>query len=378
MELLTLLLQTATPTETPQEDGGKGNAGVINAIESLIDAVTSFENNLGEILLKILYKPFQLLANAIIDLLTYVMVSYPDVTRWEVLEIHRLLFQLELLLATPVLLGIGYIYLTGSLFGYGPRAVRPLLPRLVLAIGFGAVAPWLLQYPVQLSQLVTEALRPENPDFWAATRVTMALAVITILNSALLLAVAVLFLVRDFVLMWCTATAPLLALGLVLPFTERYAQRFIGAFWSFLLIGPVDMIAFRLVLLLLETQGNEIPHWLWAFAGLLSLAGLPLIVLSSGLAITGTALGFIGGTQITPFPETSKRPRETWSSQDSGNNRFTNNEESWITSTPEHRLSNQETPMPLWHQNDPSNTYQQTNSSSEDEDVLYRGENSDD
>ena len=294
-----------------EEDDSGGLGDLLGPLETLVEEFTSFTEDFDQLLIDVLiavfFKPFQYLAETLVNLLTAVITSYPSVTREDVLELHALMFRLSLLLSAAAFLMIGYVYLTGSLLWIGYENVRPLIPRLFAALMFGGVAPWLLDYPVQLAELVTTGLKPVDSGFWVVTQLTSELMVIVVLNAIILLGISVLFIIRDVYLLFATVAAPLLALGWSLPCARRYANPLIGAFWGFLLIGPIDMILFRLILALLEVDAFEFPHWLWALGGLILMLVVPYAVVSTGASAGGMALAFIGGASLSSKTEQSLR-----------------------------------------------------------------------
>lgn len=243
-----------TVVEAQEEDGGLLDIDIVDSIQEAI------------------YAPFQALTDALIDSLTYVFTSYPTVNPNDaVQELHRLALVTTFALATLTVIVAGILFQIGPILGVSYQQVRLLLPRVLIALIFGTVSPFLLQYAVELAEALTIAFKPTSPDFWSTIRFTGGLAVISIINALLLLAVAALFIVRDFYILFAAAASPLIALGWAMPYSRQYATSLIGTFWGFLLIGPLDMIVFRLILELLKTPGNQTPEWLTALGGFVML-----------------------------------------------------------------------------------------------------------
>lgn len=251
-----------------------------------------FDVDLVEKIQEAVFAPFDALASAIIDVLTSVFASYPTVHPNDaVQEVYRLALITTFALSTLTVIVAGILFQIGPIFGVSYQQVRMILPRVLLALVFGTVSPFLLQYAVAFAEALTLAFKPDDPEFWSTIRLTGGLAVVSIINALLLVAVAALFIVRDFYILFAAAASPLIALGWALPYIRQYANSLIGTFWGFLLIGPLDMIVFRLITAMLKTPGTETPEWLTALGGFVMLLYLPFIVLSSG---QGMAI-FLGG-----------------------------------------------------------------------------------
>lgn len=306
--MLGATLAIAPVVAQDEEEGGSDDSPTVDVdvdvpmdelvavIEELIASFEEFskggglENLLKDVLIALFYEPFEALANMLTYVLTRVITSYPDMTMADVIDLHYEVFQLALLLSVPAFIMAGYVFMFGSLFWIDEEQVKQLIPRLFMALSFGAVAPWVLQYPVRLSELVTLALRPTDPGFWVVTQLISETLIVAVLNALLLLGVTIMFIIRDVYLLFAAVVAPLLALGWALPYARQYASPLIGAFWGFLIIGPLDMIIFRLTLALLEVDAFEFPHFLWGLGGLVLMLAVPFIVLSAGASITGVAL----------------------------------------------------------------------------------------
>jgi len=273
-------------TETENEDGGLLDVDLVDSIKEAV------------------FGPFNALAEAVVEVLTDVFTSYPTVQPNDaVQELHRLTLITTFALSTLTVIVAGVLFQIGPVFGVSYQQVRMMVPRILLALVFGTVSPFLLQYAVEFAEALTVAFKPSDPGFWSTTRLTGGLAVVSIINALLLVSVAALFVVRDFYILFAAAASPLIALGWALPYTRRFANSLIGVFWGFLLIGPLDMIVFRLILALLETPGNETPEWLTALGGFVMLLGVPFIVLSSGQSM----VVFLGGM----FHQATAKPLNT-------------------------------------------------------------------
>ena len=248
--------------------------------DDLSDGFEEFADNwtedLADVLKQVIFEPFAELAKVLVDTLTYVMTSYPQVQgNSDVTSLNNLSFQIAVAAGGLVLAAAGILTMTGPVFGIGYAQVRTLFPRIVVALAFGAVSPQLLQYAVDLSEAATYAFQPANPSFLASIRLTGEIALVGVLNSMLLLGLVMVFIIRDFYIMFAVAVAPLLALGWSFPGAKKYADSMIGTFWAALLIGPIDMVLFRFTLSLIETDGGQAPEWLLAAGGILMMIWMP-------------------------------------------------------------------------------------------------------
>lgn len=286
--LLAVSMVAPAAAQEDEEDDDDGGDTIINIdldevvdeIEDLIDRFDNFVGNLDDLLIEVgltlLVKPFQILVNTISDMLTHVMVTYPDIKQDEVLRLHHLIFQLTLLLAVPVFMWIGFQHMTGRADG-----LRPTLKLLGLLVA-GGLAPWLLWYPLEISRLVSVALRPEQPQIIGTLNVTLTTAVVIWIEAFVLLSMVLVFIVRNFFLMWFTVTAPLIFLLLFFRPTRGQVSEFIGWFTGFLLIAPFDLIAYRLVLAMMNVDSvSSVIGLIYALGGYLVMLALPLVILSS-------------------------------------------------------------------------------------------------
>jgi hypothetical protein len=266
-------------------------SGIVDAIDDLIDVIEDLAGDLGDIIveagLTLLVKPFQELARILSDAFTHVIVSYPDVKHQDVLDVHQTVFQLTLLLAVPALIWIGFQHLTGRKDG-----IRPTV-ELLAVVALGGVSPWLLYYPVELSRLVAIALRPEQTSVMSSLSVALTTAVVIWIQAAVLLALVILFIIQSFYLLFYVAASPLIFLLTYFQPTRKFASPLTGLFIGFLLIGPLDLIAYQLVLALLDMQGqNALPQYIWGLGGYFVMLALPFQILSSSSSLILPALLF--------------------------------------------------------------------------------------
>lgn len=297
--------ETGVDEAEDEEDGGGPVIDLdplLDGISDLVDAVTGWGGKLEEILTDVIFGPFEALAKALIGILVHVITSYPTVhPSPEVSEIHRITFTVQVLLSTLVFAVAGIALITGPVLGVSYTQVRMIMPRVVIALVFGAVAPQLLQYAVELSHATTLAFKPTEAHLIGTIRLLGELTLVAVIDAMLLLAVAVLFLMRDVYILFAAAIAPLIALGWALPYVKGYADSLIGAFWAALLIGPLDMLVFRLAFSLIQDHGGQVPHWLWSIAALTLLLVVPYLVFSASQSMIST------GQRLTPSTTSANR-----------------------------------------------------------------------
>lgn len=274
--------ETATVEVTESEDGGLLDVDLVGSITEAI------------------FYPFKKLAEELVGLLTHLFASYPQAQpNPDVQELHRISLIVTFALSTLTVVVTGMLFQIGPVFGVSYQQARMILPRVLVALVFATVSPFLLQYAVDLAEALTLAFQPSDPGFLGTIQLTGGLVVIALLDAFLLAAVAAIFVVRDVYILFAVAASPLIALGWALPYSRRFANSFIGVFWAFLLIGPLDMIVFRLILSLLQPNGVELPHWLLAMGGFAMLLGVPYMVLSTGQAMAGALAGMVVGATST-------------------------------------------------------------------------------
>jgi hypothetical protein len=307
---------TTTPPSLPQESSEEGG-------NSLPDVVSGFKDAIISVLMDLVTG----LAKTLNSVLTRVLVSYPDVTQSRVLDLHQDVFQVAVALSSVAALWIGTLHLFDRIDG-----LRPLVSLLV-ALGFGAVAPSLLYYPVEISRLTTEALAPADGNIIEVSRFTAETLLVLWFDVFLLLGTALIFVVRDVYLMVGVALAPLIGLMAVTPTFRRYADVLISIWIGCLLIGPVNAVVLDFSLSLMGSSLLAIPHYIWGLGALALLFGLPLILLGAGAVFFAPMTRVVrgganklssgvtqGGSRVRRTP--SEEEFEEWESRSPQRNRF--------------------------------------------------------
>jgi hypothetical protein len=112
-------------------------------------------------------------------------------------------------------------------------------------------------------------------------------------NSALLLVVVVMFIIRNVYIMFVAAISPLLALTWSIPKAKRYADTFIAGWWTALAMAPLDMLVLKFSFAMLEGNGASIPasisNWILGVAAFSLLIIVPYQLYGASQAAIGQA-----------------------------------------------------------------------------------------
>ena len=295
--------ETTTPDEETDEDDDEpviDFSGVVEAIEDLIESFEEFTGNwdttLEEILLAVLFEPFRLLAQQLLNVLSTILMHTPDIYPNPAVEdVHS-----DVLLVTYLLSGLGFtmaglLYITGPLFGVSYSEVRMVLPRIGAALIFSTVSLPLLQYAVELSNALVYAFAPSqlSMSITQLAGLSTGLVLAWVVNSALLLVVIVMFIIRNVYIMFVAAISPLLALTWSIPRAKRYADTFIAGWWTALAMAPLDMLVLKFCFALLEGNGASIPasisNWILGVAAFSLLILVPYQLYGASQAAIGQA-----------------------------------------------------------------------------------------
>lgn len=284
---------TTTPPGENQEDD---NTGIINGLQNLIDSFQDFTNGkgLGDILTDVLFWPFRKIGEALLGVLVTVLTTAPTVhPNPAVTDLHR---QLLLVAYTSASLGFaatGILYITGPIFNISYTQARRTLPRLITALIFATISLPLLQKLLDLANAFTHAFTPQIQNIQQLGGLSSGLVIVWVINSALLLAVVAIFLIRDIYLLFGAAISPLLAVMWSLPKVRRYADTFIAGWFAALLIGPADVLALKFSLTLLQGAGNtglqSISNWMFGVASLTLLLIIPQQIWTASQTAVGQA-----------------------------------------------------------------------------------------
>ena len=172
------------------------------------------------------------------------------------------------LLSSPAFIATGILHMIGPVLGITYGQVRKILPRVVIALVFSTVSLPLLQLGVDFTQALTTAFQPEfyETTFQQRIGISTGLVLAYVIQSLLLLAVAVLFIIRDVYILFVAAISPLLALGWSLLRVKRYADTFIAGWFAALLIAPLDMLVLKFSFALFSGAGSStlqgVSNWL--------------------------------------------------------------------------------------------------------------------
>ncbi|WP_058826373.1 hypothetical protein [Haloferax sp. Q22] len=293
---------TTTPGEGEDDDSGPiiDLSGVTEAIEDLIqdfqEFTGSWDETLKEILIAVIFEPFRLVAQQLLNVLSTILMHTPDIYPNPAVEgVHS-----DVLLVTYLLSGIGFmiaglLYITGPLFGVSYSEVRMVLPRIGAALIFSTISLPLLQYAVELSNALVYAFAPAqlSMSITQLAGLSTGLVLAWVVNSALLLVVVVMFIIRNVYIMFVAAISPLLALTWSIPKAKRYADTFIAGWWTALAMAPLDMLVLKFSFAMLEGNGASIPasisNWILGVAAFSLLIIVPYQLYGASQAAIGQA-----------------------------------------------------------------------------------------
>lgn len=285
------------------EDEETDNSGIIDAINELVEAIQNFTGDwdatLEDVLIAVLFHPFKTLAQQLLRHLTLVLTTIPAVhPNPAVEEIHRLTLPVAFLLSSLVFMTAGLLYMIGPILGISYSQIRMILPRTILALVFATISLPVLQLGVDFSNALVQAFAPRGLSMSSmqAAGVSAGVYLAYVINSALLLAVVAVFLIRDVYIMFVAAVSPLLAVGWSLPRVRRYSDSFIAGWFAALLMGPLDVLVLKLSMSMLSTsifQGTQaLSNWILGVATFSLLLIVPYQLYGASQTAVGKARSF--------------------------------------------------------------------------------------
>ena len=295
LTLLVLSTVFVAPVAADHETEEEQQTGILAELtEAITDFTDNWEENLGDILHSILFEPFINLVGALLSLIARLLTATPDVHPNPAVEdVHSDVLLVTFLLSSLAFIVAGILHMIGPILGISYGQVRKILPRVVIALVFSAVSLPLLQLGVDFTQALTIAFQPDFLDTTIQQNwgITTGLVLAYIFQSLLLLAVAVLFIIRDVYILFVAAISPLLALGWSLPRVKRYSDTFIAGWFAALLIAPLDMLVLKFSFALTSGAGSTVlqgvSNWLLGVASLVLLLLVPKQVWDASQAAVG-------------------------------------------------------------------------------------------
>jgi len=301
--LLTSLL--ATGTASAQRNGEDRDPVIDIDLDSVTDAISELtgliedftgDQTLTEILLDVLFNPFRSLGEAllkiVVDVLTETPTVYPNPA---VEEVHRQVLILVILLSVLVFIVAGILHMIGPVLGITYSQVRLILPRIIIALIFSLVSLPLLQLSVEFTDALVHAFQPGlfEQSFAEMLGLSTGVLLAVVIQSMLLVAVVILMIIRMVYIMFAAAISPLLALIWSLPRLRRYADTFIAGYFAALMIAPLDLLALKFSLALMDGQGTTViqstANWILGIASLTLLLLIPYQVWGASQTIVGKA-----------------------------------------------------------------------------------------
>lgn len=233
------------------------------------------------------------LLEMLVDTLFFTSTIHPNPP---VETVHRLTLAVAVAGSVVLVAATGLYYITGGIIGIPYAEIKLILPRMIVGLAFAAVALPVLQFGVQLADALVEAFRPQ--DITSVTQVaglTGGFLLVWLIKAVALLALVVLFIIRNVYILFIAAVTPLLAVGWSFPNTRPYAKSFLSTWFAMLAIAPADALVLRFSLVLLEGAGEfglqPASNWILGIAAF----GLMLWVPYQLIAVS---MGTIGGRQL--------------------------------------------------------------------------------
>lgn len=229
--------------------------------------------------------------NTITEALFNTVNLYPNPS---VEEVYQVSLTVTYLFVGLALAYAGLLYLVREPLGIETRAV---LPRLIMALLFAAVALPVLQYGVELSDALVRAFQPTEVQASLGEQLGLdaGVALAVSINGWLLLAIAVIFILRNVYLLFVAAISPLLALAWALPNSNRYAQSFISGWFAVLAMAPMDALALRFILAMTEGSAGltttSLTNWVLGVAAFSLLLWIPIQLYGASQSAVG--FGFV-------------------------------------------------------------------------------------
>jgi len=292
---LTISALFVAPVSADHETEEEEQTGLLGELaEDISSFVEDWDQVLEDLLHNILFQPFINLVGALLGLIADLLTATPSVHPNPAVEdVHSDVLLVTFLLSSLAFIAAGLLHMVGPILGISYGQVRKILPRVIIALVFSAVSLPLLQLGIDFTRALTTAFQPEFLDSTIQQNwgITTGLVLAYIFQSLLLLAVAVLFIIRDVYILFVAAISPLLALGWSLPRVKRYADTFIAGWFAALLIAPLDMLVLKFAFALTSGAGSTVlqgvSNWLLGVASLVLLLLVPKQVWDASQAAVG-------------------------------------------------------------------------------------------
>ncbi|QIB75393.1 DUF805 domain-containing protein [Halogeometricum borinquense] len=270
----------------------EGESWVESAIGGITDAVGG--DGITGAILRGVTGIFLETLRALLEILVKVIVWTPDVNGNPAVEnINTLTLQVAFAVSTLVVMITGVLYMTGPVFGFSYAELRLVIPRLIAALAFGTVSLPLLQLCVDFTNLLVDVFIPPELTLAGLFGIGVATLLVIIIDGIVLLAVAVLFIIRGAYILFIAAIAPLIAVVWSVPRAKRYADTFISGWFAALLMAPIDILVIRLMIELFQSGGpgalTAAANWIFGLAAAVLLLWIPKQLFSASQAMIGKA-----------------------------------------------------------------------------------------
>jgi hypothetical protein len=273
---------------------------VVTGIDELITEFQNFSKNwdktLQNALTEAFFRPFQALGQELIRGAALALLNTPSVhPNPAVEEVHQDVLIVSIMLSTLGFVVAGILYMFGPVIGVSYSQVRMILPRLVIAVVFGAISLPLLQLGVDLSDALVAAFAPTgvHASFRELAGLSTGLVLVWVINAWLLLAFVLIFILRAVYILLVAAISPLIAIIWAVPGAKRYGDTFISGWFTALAMAPLDMLVLKFNLILMEGSGStglrSLSNWVLGVAGLVLLIWIPFQLYGASQAAIGQA-----------------------------------------------------------------------------------------
>jgi hypothetical protein len=292
-----LILSTVFVAPAAADTEEEEQTGILGGLSETISDFTegkSLTEILKDSLYLIFFEPFIKLGEALLSATVQLLTATPSVYPNDAVEdVHGDVLLVTYLLSSLVFIVAGILHMIGPVLGITYGQVRKILPRVLIALVFASVSLPLLQLGVDFTRALTTAFQPEFFESTFQQRMGMGTGLILayVVQSLVLLAVVVLFIIRDIYILFVAAISPLLALGWSLPRVKRYADTFIAGWFAALLIAPLDMLVLKFAFVMFSGAGNTalqgVSNWVLALSFPVLLLLVPKQIWDASQAAVG-------------------------------------------------------------------------------------------
>lgn len=216
--------------------------------------------------------------------------------------IHQLTLLVAFATAGLVIAAAGLHFLLGMEFGISYGQARMIIPALLIGLAFSTVSLHVFQFGAEASDAFVQAFLPRDRfELAQLAGLSTSLVLVWFINAWLLLALVILFVLRQVYILFIAAIFPLLAVAWPLPNTRRYADTFISAWFAALAIAPLDVLVLRFNLELLKGSGafglQPVSNWVLGIASFSLMLWIPYQLYGASQAMIGSSRRITGDVE---------------------------------------------------------------------------------